>query len=156
MDQVSTVDLEAVFDEELAAELPSTVDRAAVRRIQVVAELLDESVRIPGAEYRVGIDPLIGVVPVAGDVVSAGISMYIVLESARLGVSYTTLVLMIANVSIDTVGGSIPVVGEVFDAAWKANKWNLTLVFEDLATGTEPFEDVDEEPTQIEVTEPGG
>lgn len=156
MDDIASGELDSVFGEELVATLPPTVDRAAVRRIQVVAKLLDESVRIPGTEYQVGIDPLIGAVPVAGDVVSAGISMYIVLESARLGVSYTTLVRMIANVAIDTVGGSIPVVGEVFDAAWKANKRNLTLVFEDLATDAEPLEHVDREPTRIEVTEPNG
>ncbi|MBV0903572.1 DUF4112 domain-containing protein [Halomicroarcula salina] len=102
-----------------------------------VATLLDESVEIPGTDYRVGIDPLLGVVPGAGDAVAAGVSLYIVLESARLGVSYGTLLAMLANVSVDAVGGSVPVLGALFDAVWKANKWNVELAVEDLAGATE-------------------
>jgi len=68
--------------------LPKSVDRAAVKRIQLVAYVLDEGIRVPGIGYRIGIDPVLGILPGAGDVLSGGVSLYIVVESARLGVSY--------------------------------------------------------------------
>lgn len=108
-------------------------DDAAVRRMRTVAYLLDDSVPIPGTRFSVGIDPLLGVLPVSGDVVGAGLSLYIVAESARLGVSTPTLLRMLANVSLDFAAGSIPVVGTVFDAAWKANKRNLELALDELS-----------------------
>jgi hypothetical protein len=113
-------------------ELPDSVDRAAVGRMRTVAYVLDESLPVPGTDRRVGLDPLLGVIPGVGDAVSAGVSLYLVVEAARLGVSYGTLLRMIANVTIDFAGGSLPYVGDVFDAVWKANVRNLELVFEDL------------------------
>lgn len=133
MSDVWGSDPRSEFDATLE-ELPESVDRAAVERMRVAATLLDESVRVPGTDYRVGIDPLIGVLPVAGDTVSSGLSLYIVVEAARLGVSYRTLLEMIANVSIDMIGGSVPVLGTLFDAVWKANRRNFALALEDLAT----------------------
>jgi hypothetical protein len=114
-------------------EIPPSVDEAALHRMEAVAYALDESVRIPGTNASVGIDPILGVLPVAGDLVSAGISLYIVVESANLGVSYTTLLRMIANIGIDVVGGSIPYAGTLFDSFWKANKRNVEHALEDLA-----------------------
>ena len=138
-----SLDLADAFDAEFEADLPETVDRAAVRRMKLVATFLDESVRIPGTNYRIGADPIIGVVPGAGDVVSAALSMYIVAESARLGVSPTTLLKMIANVSIDVAGGTVPYVGGLFDAAWKANKRNVELFVEDVTSREGPAGDDD-------------
>ncbi len=112
--------------------LPESVDDAAVRRMRTVAYVLDESVPIPGTDRRVGLDPLLGAVPVVGDAVSGAISLYIVLEAARLGVSYGTLLRMIANVAVDAVAGALPVVGDLFDAVWKSNRRNLQLVLADL------------------------
>lgn len=124
-------DLLAEFDADVE-DLPESVDRAAVERMRIVAHVLDESIRVPGTDYRIGVDPLIGTIPGAGDVLSGGISLYIVLEAARLGVSYTRLLQMLANISLDVVGGSVPYVGGIFDAIWKTNKRNLELVIEDL------------------------
>lgn len=132
---LDSTDLEDAFDVDFEDGLPETVDRAAVRRMRLVATFLDESLRIPGTNYRIGADPIIGVVPVAGDLVGAALSMYIVLEANRLGVSYTTLMKMLANVSIDVAGGTIPYVGGVFDAVWKANKRNVELLVEDISAG---------------------
>jgi hypothetical protein len=114
-------------------ELPPSVDEAAVRRMRLVARGLDELVRVPGTDYRVGLDPLLGVIPGAGDVVAGAVSLYVVAESARLGVSYGTLLRMLANVAVDVAGGSVPYVGVLFDAVWKANEWNVELALEDLA-----------------------
>lgn len=117
--------------------LPADVDEAAVRRMRTVAFVLDESIRVPGTDRRIGIDPLLGALPVVGDAVSGAISLYIVLEAARLGVSYGTLLRMIANVSVDVVAGSLPLVGDLFDTVWKSNRRNLRLVLADL-TENEP------------------
>ena len=115
--------------------LPESVDRAAIKRIQFVAYVLDEGVRVPGIGYRIGIDPLVGILPGAGDVLTGGISLYVVVEAARLGVSYTTLLKMIANISLDVVAGTVPVVGDLFDVVWKANTRNFELVLEALTEG---------------------
>lgn len=136
-------DLASEFDD--LDELPDSVDRAAVGRMRTVAYVLDESIPIPGTDRSIGLDPLLGVVPGVGDAVSGAISLYIVLEAARLGVSYGTLLRMIANVAVDTVGGTVPYVGDVFDAVWKANVRNLELVLEDLT------EDEPTDATEVEI-----
>ena len=113
-------------------EVPDSVNEAAVRRMRFVANLLDDSIRVPGTEFRIGIDPILGVVPGAGDAVAAAMSVYIVLESARLGVPFSTLLRMIANVTLDFAVGLVPVVGTLFDAVWKANQKNVELAVESL------------------------
>ena len=127
------------------SELPESVDRDAIERMRTAARLLDESVTIPGTNYRVGIDPILSVLPVGGDAAGAVLSLYIVAEATRLGVSTGTVVRMLANVAVDATGGSVPVLGTVFDAAWKANKWNVKLAVEDLAESApaDPEESID-------------
>jgi len=99
-------------------------ESAALDRVQTVSRLLDEAVRVPGTDIRVGLDPVIGLVPVVGDAVSAVISLYPVAEAYRLDVPRRTLAKMLGLVAVDALAGSIPVVGDVFDAFWKANEWN--------------------------------
>lgn len=134
--------------EDFAGELPDSVDQAAVDRMRLVARLLDDAFRIPGTDYRIGLDPIASVAPVAGDVATGVVSLYIVAESARLGVSYKTLVKMLINVSIDVGGGSIPFVGPIFDAAWKSNVRNVELLVEELQAQTDSEET---EPHEIAV-----
>lgn len=112
-------------------------EQAALKRARTASTLLDEAVRIPGIGYRVGIDPLIGVLPVSGDAVGAVLSLYIVAESARLGVPPKTLVRMLVNIGIDTGAGSVPVAGDLFDVVWKANKRNVSLLEDHLADRTD-------------------
>lgn len=99
-----------------------------VRRLRRLARLLDTAFRVPGTEWRIGLDPLLGLIPVVGDVVPLFFSLWIVLESHRLGVSQPTLGKMIANVAIDFLVGEVPVLGDLFDFAWKANVRNLDLL----------------------------
>lgn len=131
-DTIFTVESE--FDVE--GELPDSVDETAIERMRTVATVLDESIRVPGTSYRVGLDPLLGIAPVSGDVVSGAIGLYIIAESARLGVTYTTILEMLANVALDVAVGSIPLAGGIFDAVWKANKRNVELALRDLASGS--------------------
>jgi hypothetical protein len=147
----SDSNIDDAFDDGYGGEIPPGVDEAAVERMRTVARVFDDLVRVPGTDFRVGIDPVLGAIPVVGDALSTGLSLYVVLESARLGVSFTTLLRMLANVAIDTVGGSIPVVGALFDTVWKANKRNLELAIEDLVAEAEREERADSEAVVIEV-----
>lgn len=149
----SEFEFEFEFGGDIDGEIPESVDESALRRMRTVALVLDESVRVPGTSYRVGIDPILGILPVSGDIVGGGLSLYIVLESARLGVSYTTLLKMLANVAIDVSVGAIPVVGGVFDAVWKANKRNLKLAIQDLATASSEGESTEASAGDEEVVE---
>ena len=138
MESLSISSLEAQPED--IESLPDSVDEAAVQRMRFVAHLLDDSIRLPGTEFRIGLDPIVGVLPVAGDAVAAALSGYIILESARLGVSYLTLLRMLANVGVDFAVGSVPVVGDIFDVAWKANVRNLRLALADLGADAEAVE----------------
>jgi hypothetical protein len=102
--------------------------RTALERARWVSELLDESVRVPGIGYKIGLDPLIGILPVAGDAVSMLISLYVVVEGIRAGAPVWLVFVMLLTITIDFLVGSIPVIGVVFDAVWKANKWNVSLL----------------------------
>ena len=113
------------------AELPENLPRykrKSIERVRTVSDLLDEAFRVPGTDFRIGIDPILGLLPVGGDAVSAVISLYIALEGYRMDVPRHVLARMLANVAIDTFGGSVPVLGSVFDAAWKANRKNRELL----------------------------
>ncbi|MFB6151248.1 MAG: DUF4112 domain-containing protein [Haloarculaceae archaeon] len=130
-------DSRAVFeprcDVAVPADLPADVDAAALGRMDAVAYVLDEGIPVPGTGYRVGLDPLAGVLPVAGDAATAVASLLVVAQAAALGVGRWTLARMLVNVAVDAAAGSVPVVGDLFDAAWKANSRNLELAFADLA-----------------------
>lgn len=97
-------------------------------RARAVARALDSAIGIPGTKFRVGLDPLLGLVPGLGDVAGAALSGYIVLTGIRLGVSRTVVLRMLANVGMDTVAGSVPLLGDLFDAGWKANNRNVALI----------------------------
>lgn len=118
MDQDLTVPYSSLTEDEAAA----------LERVHTVTRLLDEAIRVPGTDFRVGLDPILSLLPVAGDTAAAVISLYVVFEAYRLGVPRRTLVAMLALVAVDFVAGSVPVLGSVFDALWKANTWNYRLV----------------------------
>lgn len=150
-------DLEARLDEAFDGDVPDSVDEAALDRLKAVAYIMDESIRVPGTELRVGLDPLVSAVPVVGDVISGGLSLYIVVESAYLGVSYATVARMLGNVAIDVGGGALPFVGTVFDAIWKTNKRNVELLVEELGETEQPdsvTESSEPGPVMIEVDDP--
>ena len=84
--------------------------------------------RVPGTQYRFGIDAIIGLVPGIGDAIGAIFSTYIVFQAARLGASRATLARMLGNVALDTIVGEVPLLGDLFDAGWKANTRNIKLL----------------------------
>lgn len=101
---------------------------AALSRLRRISHLLDNAVQIPGVEYRVGIDPLIGLLPGGGDLITGFIAVYIIAESTRMGVPAATLGRMGLNVLIDVLSGTIPMIGDLFDVAWKSNSKNVALL----------------------------
>lgn len=100
---------------------------AAERRIGYVAHLLDDLVAIPGTKSRIGLDPIIGLIPFVGDVVTSLVAMWIVLEAARFHLPGIVLVRMILNATFDFVFGLVPFLGDLFDMGFKANTKNLEL-----------------------------
>lgn len=102
--------------------------RATSERLGRVAWLLDSFIRVPGTNFRVGIDSLIGLIPGFGDAVGALLSSYILAEAARLGMPKATLLRMGLNIAVETVVGMVPIAGDIFDMAWKANQRNVRLL----------------------------
>lgn len=103
------------------------------KRVRLLAKLLDNAVAIPGTGWKIGLDPIVGLIPGIGDLIAAVLSGYIVLEAARANVSAFTLARMVANVGIDTLVGAVPALGDLFDAAWKSNTKNVALLERHLA-----------------------
>lgn len=128
------------YDFDAAGNLPADVDEGALRRMDLVAYVLDDGLAVPGTNRRIGIDPLIGVLPFAGDAATALASLYIVVQAALLGVDRSTLAVMVFNVAVDAAAGSVPIAGDLFDAAWKANRRNVELTIESLATESDPIQ----------------
>lgn len=106
---------------------------AGMQRVRTLSRLLDEAIELPVINYRIGLDPILGILPVGGDALSAAISLYIVAEGARMGASRDTVLKMLFNIGVDTVLGSIPVLGTLIDAVWKANERNVALLEEELS-----------------------
>jgi len=97
-------------------------------RLLALAQLMDNAFEIPGLRVRIGLDPLIGLIPAAGDAISAAVSLYIVWEASRLGATRKQVAMMLVNVALDAVIGSVPGLGDVFDVAFKANVRNLAML----------------------------
>jgi len=90
--------------------------------------LLDEAFRVPGTDFRFGIDGIIGLVPGLGDVLAGLLSLIIPLAAWIRGVPYVTLFRMSSNIAIGVLGGAIPLVGDIFDVWWKTNRRNYRLL----------------------------
>ena len=101
-----------------------------LRRLQTIAQAMDTAFFIPGTNIRFGADALLGLIPGAGDLIGAAISLAIVNEARRLGVPRSLLAKMIVNIGLDTVMGSVPLFGDVFDVYFKSNRRNAQLVLE--------------------------
>jgi len=106
----------------------AAANRATLERARTTATLLDESVRIPKIGYRVGLDPLVGIAPVSGDVLAAVASLYIVYAALVLGVPKRQIAWMVVRIGVDLTVGAIPVVGTLADAAWKNNVRNVAVI----------------------------
>jgi hypothetical protein len=110
---------------------PAVVDvaeRERLERLRRLGYLLDNSIPIPGTRYRIGLESVIGLVPGLGDLVGGGLSAWIILQAARLGAPPSLLARMGWNLLVDLAVGAIPLLGDLFDAGFKANMRNLALL----------------------------
>jgi hypothetical protein len=92
------------------------------------ARLLDNRFQVPGTGLRFGLDPLIGLIPFVGDIATGLFSAAIVIQAFRMGIPKVVQARMVLNILIDVVCGEVPVVGDLFDFAWKSNAMNLDLL----------------------------
>lgn len=116
--------------DQLSKSLPAMGrDPQSVRqRVEALELLLERSFHIPGTKIPVGLDSIVGLVPVLGDVVTAAMGAYMVWEARNLGMSKFQLMRMAANVGVDTVLGAIPLAGDAFDFLWRSNSKNLRII----------------------------
>lgn len=110
------------------ANVPVPDDR--FKNLAFLAKLMDSQFRIPGTQIRFGLDSLIGLIPGAGDLSTFAVSAFMLSVMAKNGASGFVLARMVLNVMIDTVIGAIPLIGDLFDIAFKANQRNMRLMRE--------------------------
>lgn len=108
---------------------------SAISNLELLAKLMDSQFRIPGTNIRFGLDALLGLIPGAGDFGTFLVSGYMVLVLAQNGASGFVLARMTLNILIDALFGSVPVLGDIFDVAFKANQRNTTLMREHYVEG---------------------
>ena len=106
----------------------ATQTSQSVTRLEGLARLMDGAFVLPGTNIRVGLDVIVGLVPVAGDVISGVISSYMIWEARQLGAPKWLIARMMANTLLDTTVGAIPVLGDAFDVMFRANMKNMALL----------------------------
>ncbi len=104
-------------------------DPKAVRqRVEALEAVLERSMVLPGVKMPIGLDTILGLVPIVGDVITAVMGLYMVWEARNLGLSRFQMARMIGNIGIDTLIGSVPVAGDLFDLFWRSNTKNLRII----------------------------
>ena len=111
-------------------EIPPDAELAALNRLKRLEYLLDRQFSIGGIQF--GIDSLVGLVPVVGDLVTGALGLYVISEARRIGVSRWTMARMYTNWGVDVTVGAVPIVGDLFDLAFKSNTKNVRLLIEEL------------------------
>ena len=113
----------------IAGQLPIGRDPASVRRrLEAVEGVLERAFVVPGINRPIGLDAIVGLIPVVGDVVTTAMGAWLVWEARNLGMSKFQLTRMAANIGIDTAVGAIPLVGDLFDFAFRSNTKNLRII----------------------------
>ncbi len=122
----------------LLAHPPAPATSAAderLRWVERIARLMDSQFRLPGTRFRFGLDPLLGLVPIVGDLSTTAVSVALLLTMLRHGASGAVVVRMALNILLDTVVGAIPILGNLFDFAYKSNERNVALLRRHYAEG---------------------
>ena len=105
------------------------IDAPIDSHLERIGAIMDRAIKVPGTDFRIGLDPIIGFFfPVLGDWIGGIVSAYIILASIRHGLPKSAIAKMVFNVGVDVLLGSIPLIGDAFDFAWKPNEKNLRLL----------------------------
>lgn len=112
--------------------------RHARERLITLTRLMDSAIDVPMLRTKVGLDALLGVVPVAGDLLSAAVGVYLITQARELGASRWLQAKMVGNLALDAAVGSVPLAGDLFDVYFRAHRRNLKLLQKELG---EPFLD---------------
>lgn len=113
----------------LPMDFPLGSDAMSVRRrVEALERVLERAFTIPGTSRQFGLDAAVGLIPVAGDVVSAALGLYLVWEARNLGMSKFQLARMLGNVGFDSLVGAVPFAGDIFDFVFRSNSRNLRIV----------------------------
>lgn len=122
-------DRDGPFDDIFGSRAGGVRHPAAVRqRVELLEQLLERSFTVPGIKMPVGLDAIIGLVPVIGDLVTTLMGSYLLWEARNLGMSKWALTRMAANIGVDTAIGAIPLAGDAFDFFWRSNTKNLRII----------------------------
>ena len=122
---------------ETSSMRPGSERTKAIEELDALARLLDSRWRIPGTSIRLGVDAVVGLLPVVGDAATGVAAAMIVLRAKKHGVSHGTLARMFGNVVLDTAFGSVPILGTIFDVIYKSNNRNISMMRRDLMESTE-------------------
>ena len=106
----------------------SSAQEQRLKALRSISELLDSAFVVPGTTYRIGLDPIIGLVPIIGDLASPLFTIGVLWQGRDLGIPKVVQLRMIFNAAIDALIGAIPVAGDLFDFAWKSSQMNLALL----------------------------
>lgn len=129
-DQTITLDRQENFE--------TTAEReAALNRLRRFAELLDSAFKVPGTNFEMGLEGLVGLIPGVGDFASAVVSLYVPFEAIRMGAPWAKIAQMMLNILIDALLGTVPVIGDFFDVVFKANNRNVRILEEHLGRSPE-------------------
>lgn len=99
-----------------------------LRSARSLARILDTAIAIPGTRFRIGLDPIVGLIPGIGDLAGVLLSISILFQGVRLGVPRATLLRMGSNIALEAIVGTVPLIGDLFDAGWRANTRNVRLI----------------------------
>lgn len=104
------------------------VIRQKMQQLEKLAKVMDGQFGIPGTKWRLGLDAVIGVVPVVGDLAGAAVSSYLIWQAWTLDAPKPLMWKMARNTLVETVGGIVPIFGDIFDVFWRANQRNVALM----------------------------
>jgi uncharacterized protein DUF4112 len=111
-------------------EMPIDAELAALNRLKALERLLDRQFSVGGVQF--GIDSIIGLVPLVGDLVTGALGLFVIAEARRIGVSRWTMTRMYTNWGLDVTFGAVPIVGDLFDLAFKSNTKNVRLLIDEI------------------------
>ncbi|MBA2719809.1 MAG: DUF4112 domain-containing protein [Chloroflexi bacterium] len=97
------------------------------RRFTIVSRILDDLVAVPGTNHRIGLDPIVGLIPIVGDAVSGAVGFWLIAEATRFGLPRVVVARMVLNTVVDLILGAVPFLGDVFDVVSRSNSRNLAL-----------------------------